>query len=677
MPDIIGTPGTDVLIGTAGDDVIVANGGEDTIDANDGDDVVRLISQLTRFGNINGAMGFDTLQLDRMTNPVFGNGSGGPFAFSLAYLGDSEIASFERLRFNSQVGDVFRASLAFGGNRSSLNQLGSGLAADAELVGGAGQDILTLVFRSEGLAGTVTVPSFSYSNWLTPTRAYGRGDEVAISVSDNGATIINAAPHAGIMRITGNAGNDQINGSDDIELISASTGGADVLNGNGGNDGFTVMSTYLRTNGVAGAENQASSFGATIDGGTGTDFLIFGGNVLNFSSSVRNVEGIYLIPSYSNLNNNGAALSLLSQYRTNVLLSNSVFAQSGANPGYGLPDNLILDGVGSLTIRISAGLAFDARNFVFELGSSVSLEITADAGNHIIWGSSGNDTLSDSGGANFINAGAGNDRIYLGNSNGSDVDGGTGYDELILDNFSLTPGTIFSGLEKITLWRGATLVLTGEQFASGLAANSTVTDAGQIAPGNGQIVVNMNTGVSFVAANFNFSGAVSMVVNGTAGADIIKCGGISHTVNAGDGNDLIRGGTAVDPINGGAGNDKILGFGGADILTGGAGNDQFRYMFATDSGIGALADRISDYTIGGDRLNFSALDTNAGLAGIQGFAFVGSAAFSGGGAAQLRYANSGADLLVQADVDGDGFADMEIILQGLAGGTLTAADFIL
>ena len=54
----------------------------------------------------------------------------------------------------------------------------------------------------------------------------------------------------------------------------------------------------------------------------------------------------------------------------------------------------------------------------------------------------------------------------------------------------------------------------------------------------------------------------------------------------------------------------------------------------------------------------------------------GNAAFSGG-AAQLRYTNSGADLLVQADIDGDGIADMEIILQGLNGGTLTAGDFIL
>jgi hypothetical protein len=32
---------------------------------------------------------------------------------------------------------------------------------------------------------------------------------------------------------------------------------------------------------------------------------------------------------------------------------------------------------------------------------------------------------------------------------------------------------------------------------------------------------------------------------------------------------------------------------------------------------------------------------------------------------------------VQADINGDGVADMEVILQGLAGQTLTTADFVL
>jgi Ca2+-binding RTX toxin-like protein len=120
-----------------------------------------------------------------------------------------------------------------------------------------------------------------------------------------------------------------------------------------------------------------------------------------------------------------------------------------------------------------------------------------------------------------------------------------------------------------------------------------------------------------------------------------------------------------------------MGLGGADILTGGAGNDVFRYLAQSDSTTGAGADRITDFTIGEDRINFSKIDTNPGLAGDQGFAFAGTTAFAGGGLAQVRYLPSGSDLIVQADVNGDAVADMEVILQGLAGQVLGAGDFVL
>ena len=44
---------------------------------------------------------------------------------------------------------------------------------------------------------------------------------------------------------------------------------------------------------------------------------------------------------------------------------------------------------------------------------------------------------------------------------------------------------------------------------------------------------------------------------------------------------------------------------------------------------------------------------------------------------QLRYMSSGANLLVQADLNGDGIADMEVVLAGLAGQVLTGASFLL
>jgi Ca2+-binding RTX toxin-like protein len=295
--------------------------------------------------------------------------------------------------------------------------------------------------------------------------------------------------------------------------------------------------------------------------------------------------------------------------------------------------------------------------------------LTGGAGADRIEGGFGNDILVGNGGADVLIGGAGDD-IMIVDLSDSIVDGGAGMDTLRASGATPLAGTLVS-IEVVELVGGASLSLAGSQFANGLAKTTAVS-------GTGSITVNMDAGINFLSQGFAFTGSgVTVVVNGSSGTDIIKAGGSAHIINGGGGADQIRGGTAADAIDGGADNDKIIGFTGADILTGGTGNDQFRYLFAGDSGLGAGADRITDFASGSDRLNFALLDTNAGLAGVQGFAFVGNAAFSGGGAASIRYANSGADLLVQADINGDGIADMEIILQGLNGGTLTAADFIL
>lgn len=106
-------------------------------------------------------------------------------------------------------------------------------------------------------------------------------------------------------------------------------------------------------------------------------------------------------------------------------------------------------------------------------------------------------------------------------------------------------------------------------------------------------------------------------------------------------------------------------------------NDVFKYAAASDSGLGVDADQITDFVIGEDRLNFAKIDANAALAGDQAFSFISNAAFTNTGVGQIRYQDSGGNLLVQIDVDGNGTADMEIILEGLSGQTLTSGDFVL
>jgi Ca2+-binding RTX toxin-like protein len=292
------------------------------------------------------------------------------------------------------------------------------------------------------------------------------------------------------------------------------------------------------------------------------------------------------------------------------------------------------------------------------------------AGNDLINGGGGNDIIDGGEGQNILIGGAGNDRLIVGSeADGTEIKGGDDFDTLVVTG-AVALGGAPSGIEAIEMV-GGSLTLSGMQFSNGFSPLTSVS-------GSGSITVNMDADTPFAPTNVSFVGnGVTVTVNGTSGADVVKLGGGLYEVFAGDGADQVRGGRDADSINGGNGNDKILGFTGADILTGGAGSDQFRYLFSGDSGLGAAADRITDFVIGTDRLNFAQLDTDAVTPGVQGFAFIGNGAFGATGAAQIRYTNSGADLLVQADINGDGIADMEIVLQGLNGGTLTGADFIL
>jgi hypothetical protein len=308
-----------------------------------------------------------------------------------------------------------------------------------------------------------------------------------------------------------------------------------------------------------------------------------------------------------------------------------------------------------------------ARGTVIEnaIGGSGNDTITGNDAGNVLTGGLGSDTLS---------GGLGDDTIF---ADGSDLalDGGTGTDVLRFTS-SATVGATLAGFETLMLSPGVAVSLTETQFTAGFGSTGTLTSGAgssltiDMAAANPLLVL---TGFTVTPGS-----GLSVTINGTTEVDQIK--GLinwANTINGGDGIDQIRGGNLADTINGGLGSDKLFGAGGADILTGGTGADQFRYVFASDSGFGAASDRITDFVIGEDRLNFALLDTDPVAPGLQTFAFVGTAAFSGGGAAQLRYIGAGSDLIVQADINGDGSADMEIILEGLNGQTLTSAEFML
>jgi len=162
------------------------------------------------------------------------------------------------------------------------------------------------------------------------------------------------------------------------------------------------------------------------------------------------------------------------------------------------------------------------------------------------------------------------------------------------------------------------------------------------------------------------------VLTGLAGDDRIQ---------GGAGNDTLRGGDGRDRIAGDAGDDIVAGGAASDRLAGGGGNDLFQFADASDSPLSAirsdgkkyLPDMLEDFTPGQDRIDLSAIDAVAGTPANEAFAFLGQAAFTSH-AGELRYEMKGAFAHVFADLDGDGRADLSLIVAAPA---VQASDFVL
>ena len=144
----------------------------------------------------------------------------------------------------------------------------------------------------------------------------------------------------------------------------------------------------------------------------------------------------------------------------------------------------------------------------------------------------------------------------------------------------------------------------------------------------------------------------------------------------------LTGNAGANVLRGGDGNDRLLGGGGNDRLEGGGGGDVFVFEAVGDSrtaalrsdGKKAMPDVITDFVRGPDKIDLGLIDAVAGTPVNDVFTFLGTGAFTKQ-AGQVRYETGNGQTSVYADVDGDGFADMHIILMSQL--TLTANDFVL
>jgi Ca2+-binding RTX toxin-like protein len=191
---------------------------------------------------------------------------------------------------------------------------------------------------------------------------------------------------------------------------------------------------------------------------------------------------------------------------------------------------------------------------------------------------------------------------------------------------------------------------------------------------------------SLLAGNDSFDlSNVADLARGYGGNDTIKGDGGADRLYGDNGNDSVAGGSGNDSLYGGRGNDTLEAGTGRDLLAGGVGRDTlvggtdgtgdvFVFQARSDSATQATAtpfaniDTIKNFTRGtstsdpaGDDIDLRLLDANLSLAGNQAFSWGGTTATANG----VWVVDTGSNLLLMADVNGDTTAEFALRLEGV------------
>lgn len=271
----------------------------------------------------------------------------------------------------------------------------------------------------------------------------------------------------------------------------------------------------------------------------------------------------------------------------------------------------------------------------FELDQD-SISTDPTGGNDVVAGTAGADSLAGRAGADLLRGLGGND-VLDGGAGGDTLQGGPGGDVL----------------------RGG-------------AGQDTATYRELTGP----VTASLTSGSAAGGSGADQLTSIENLQGGAAGDGLEGDAG-TNWLGGGAGSDRLGGRGGADALAGGAGADTLRGDGGRDLQAGGAGADRFDFDRVSDSpwtSAGNAADLVLDFG-GDDRLDLSTIDARTGAAGNQQFTLLASegAAFTGAG--QVRFLQEGGDTLVEANVDADRTAELQVRLAGLE--ELAATDFVL
>ncbi|HTU10088.1 MAG TPA: M10 family metallopeptidase C-terminal domain-containing protein [Allosphingosinicella sp.] len=406
--------------------------------------------------------------------------------------------------------------------------------------------------------------------------------------------------------------------------------------------------------------------------------------------------------------------------------------------GYAI-ENLVTVQTAAGTMRILVANKIFRSDFILGtelLGSAASESVNGTGNADTILGGGGDDQLFGSGGDDTLSGEAGNDRLDGGA--GNDVLTGGRGDDVYLVNDAGDYVWEAPAAGRDTVIASVDYILPPQSFVEVLRTPDEVAATPLRLVGNTQdnlIIGNagdnvLDCGVNTDTTAFGYAGADTL--RGLGGDDIYYVDGVDDIIVelAGEGSDTLyaRGAYALaagvsvetlvmaldtpgypwtltgnelgqriignlgidvlsglagdDMLSGGRGNDRLIGGLGSDRLEGGAGADVYVFETLADSrapawrsdGKKLLPDVIVDFEKANDRIDLAGVDAITGTPANDAFTFIGTGAFTGQ-AGQLRYATVDGATTLYADLDGDGGADMQIVL--LTPVTFAASDFIL
>ncbi len=360
---------------------------------------------------------------------------------------------------------------------------------------------------------------------------------------------------AGNDRLFGKGGNDTLRGGTGNDSIYGDIG-RDALRGDSGDD---VL------NGGPGGDAMTGGNGDDLyyvddvaDWVVETDSsLVTGGK-----DSVYSELSAYTLPAHTEI------VRLLSTGTANATgngLSNILYAGAGNNvlDGRAGRDTVSYADAGS---GVAVSLADTGTQATGGSGSDRLIGIENLAGTRF------NDELVGNGGDNLLRGKGGNDRLVGGDGNDT-LDGGAGVDTML---GSAGHDTYAVDSLADVVWESRLAGAGSDTLRFDFAGTSAVT-------------VSLGGTVASLTVGKTYANIENLSLGGTA----------AHNGIGSPANNLVVGNAAANKLFGLGGSDTLIGGAGADTLVGGSGNDRFVLSSA------ARSDTLGDFTSGSDRLAIS------------------------------------------------------------------------